>query len=118
MGDAIMEELEKYAKLATDDMKDAVKDTAKLPSARIFRRALRSIPASTRKAGRSRMSMRTPTASTSWCIPGTATRSRTFWSTVMLSVAEAGSGQPHIAAAEQRGNEKLVETIKQKLKGG
>ena len=26
--------------------------------------------------------------------------------------------QPHIAAAEQRGNEKLVETIEQKLKGG
>ena len=29
MDDAIMDELEKYAKLATDDMKDAVKDTAK-----------------------------------------------------------------------------------------
>ena len=28
MGDAIMEELEKYSKLATDDMKAAVKETA------------------------------------------------------------------------------------------
>jgi len=28
MDDAIMEELQKYSKLATDDMKDAVKDTA------------------------------------------------------------------------------------------
>jgi hypothetical protein len=26
--------------------------------------------------------------------------------------------QPHIAAAEERGNEKLVDTIKQKLGGG
>ena len=29
MDDVIMKELEEYAKLATDDMKDAVKDTAK-----------------------------------------------------------------------------------------
>ena len=28
MGDAIMEELEKYSKLATDDLKAAVKETA------------------------------------------------------------------------------------------
>ena len=36
--------------------------------------------------------------------------------------AKRGSGRvaakPHIAAAEQRGNEKLVTTIEQKLKGG
>ena len=36
--------------------------------------------------------------------------------------AKRGGGRvaakPHIAAAEQRGNEKLVTTIEQKLKGG
>ena len=57
MGDAIMEELEKYSKLATDDLKAAVKETA-LPSVRIFRQALQSIPANTRKAGQSRICMR------------------------------------------------------------
>ena len=56
MGDAIMEELEKYSKLATDDMKAAVKETA--ASVRIFRQALRSIPANTRKAGQSKICMR------------------------------------------------------------
>jgi hypothetical protein len=28
------------------------------------------------------------------------------------------AAKPHIASAEQRGNEKLVQTIEQKLKGG
>jgi hypothetical protein len=36
--------------------------------------------------------------------------------------AKRGGGRvaakPHIASAEQRGNEKLVQTIEQKLKGG
>ena len=54
MADAIMDELNKYAEVAADDLKEAVKDTAR----------------------------------------------------------------PHLAAAEQRGNEKLVKTLERKLGGG
>ena len=57
MGDAIMEELEKYSKLATDDLKAAVKETA-ASVRKDIRQALRSIPANTRKAGRSKICTR------------------------------------------------------------
>ena len=53
MDDVIMKELEKYANLATDDMKDAVKDTAN--SVRKISRVLhRSSLAAIKRAGESR----------------------------------------------------------------
>ena len=94
MGDAIMEELEKYSKLATDDLKAAVKETA----------------ASVRKDSQS---------------IDLVVHSRNRYQLAHLlehgHVKQGGGrvpAQPHIASAEERGNEKLVNTIKQKLGGG
>lgn len=57
MGDAIMEELEKYSKLATDDMKAAVKETA----ASVRKDIQAGAPVDTgkyKKAGQSKICMR------------------------------------------------------------
>ncbi|HUM84706.1 MAG TPA: HK97 gp10 family phage protein [Lachnospiraceae bacterium] len=118
MDDAIMDELEKYAKLATDDMKDAVKDTAK----EVRKDIQAGAPVDTGKYKKSWSVKNVHEDSDSIDL---VVHSRNRYQIAHLlehGHVKRGGGrvpaQPHIAAAEQRGNEKLVETIEQKLKGG
>ncbi|WP_455759461.1 HK97 gp10 family phage protein [Cloacibacillus evryensis] len=118
MDNAIMEELEKYADLATDELKAAVKETA----------------ASVRKDIQSGAPVDTGKYKKSWSVKNIredsesielVVHSRNRYQIAHLlehGHAKRGGGRvaakPHIASAEQRGNEKLVQTIEQKLKGG
>ena len=116
MDSAIMDELEKYAELA--DLKAAVKETA----------------ASVRKDIQAGAPVDTGKYKKSWSVKNVhedsesidlVVHSRNRYQIAHLlehGHAKRGGGRvaakPHIAAAEQRGNEKLVTTIEQKLKGG
>ena len=118
MDSAIMDELEKYAELASDDLKAAVKETA----------------ASVRKDIQAGAPVDTGKYKKSWSVKNVhedsesidlVVHSRNRYQIAHLlehGHAKRGGGRvaakPHIAAAEQRGNEKLVTTIQQKLKGG
>ena len=118
MDSAIMDELEKYAELAFDDLKAAVKETA----------------ASVRKDIQAGAPVDTGKYKKSWSVKNVhedsesidlVVHSRNRYQIAHLlehGHAKRGGGRvaakPHIAAAEQRGNEKLVTTIEQKLKGG
>lgn len=118
MDSAIMEDLEKYAELASDDLKAAVKETA----------------ASVRKDIQAGAPVDTGKYKKSWSVKNVhedsesidlVVHSRNRYQIAHLlehGHAKRGGGRvaakPHIAAAEQRGNEKLVTTIEQKLKGG
>lgn len=118
MGSAIMEELEKYAGLAADELKAAVKETA----------------TSVRKDIQAGAPVDTGKYKKSWSIKNVQEDSESIdlvvYSKNRYQLAhllehghvKRGGGrvpaQPHIAAAEERGNEKLVQTIEQKLKGG
>lgn len=118
MDSAIMEELEKYADLASDDLKAAVKETA----------------ASVRKDIQAGAPVDTGKYKKSWSVKNVhedsesidlVVHSRNRYQIAHLlehGHAKRGGGRvaakPHIASAEQRGNEKLVQTIEQKLRGG
>ena len=118
MDSAIMDELEKYAELASDDLKAAVKETA----------------ASVRKDIQAGAPVDTGKYKKSWSVKNVhedsesidlVVHSRNRYQIAHLlehGHAKRGGGRvaakPHIAAAEQRGNEKLVTTTEQKLKGG
>ena len=118
MDNAIMDELEKYADLAADELKAAVKETA----------------ASVRKDIQSGAPVDTGKYKKSWSVKNVredsesielVVHSRNRYQIAHLlehGHAKRGGGRvaakPHIASAEQRGNEKLVQTIEQKLKGG
>ena len=118
MDNAIMEELEKYADLAADELKAAVKETA----------------ASVRKDLQAGAPVDTGKYKKSWSVKNVredsesielVVHSRNRYQIAHLlehGHAKRGGGRvaakPHIASAEQRGNEKLVQTIEQKLKGG
>ena len=118
MDSAIMDELEKYAELASDDLKAAVKETA----------------ASVRKDIQAGAPVDTGKYKKSWSVKNVredsesielVVHSRNRYQIARLlehGHAKRGGGRvaakPHIASAEQRGNEKLVQTIEQKLKGG
>ena len=118
MDNAIMDELEKYADLAADELKAAVKETA----------------ASVRKDIQSGAPVDTGKYKKSWSVKNIredsesielVVHSRNRYQIAHLlehGHAKRGGGRvaakPHIASAEQRGNEKLVQTIEQKLKGG
>ena len=118
MDNAIMEELEKYADLAADELKAAVKETA----------------ASVRKDIQAGAPVDTGKYTNSWSVKNVredsesielVVHSRNRYQIAHLlehGHAKRGGGRvaakPHIASAEQRGNEKLVQTIEQKLKGG
>ena len=111
MGDAIMEELEKYSKLATDDLKAAVKETA----------------ASVRKDIQAGAPVDTGKYKKSWSVKNMHEDSQSIHLVVhsrnryqLAHLLEHGHvkrgggrvpAQPHIASAEERGNEKLVDTI-------
>ena len=117
MDSAIMGELTKYAGLAADDLKDAVKDTAKSVRKDIMDNA----PVDTGKYKKS------------WSVKNVhedaesidlVVHSRNRYQIAHLlehGHAKRGGGRvaarPHIAAAEERGNEKLVQTLEEKLKG-
>ena len=118
MDSAIMDELEKYADLAADELKAAVKETA----------------ASVRKDIQAGAPVDTGKYKKSWSVKNVredsesielVVHSRNRYQIAHLlehGHAKRGGGRvaakPHIASAEQRGNEKLVQTIEQKLKGG
>ena len=117
MDDAIMEELEKYADLASDDLKEAVKETA----------------ASVKKDIQANAPVDTGKYKKSWAVKNVHEDSESIDLVVysknryqIAHLLEHGhakrnggrvAAQPHIAAAEERGNETLVRTIEQKLKG-
>lgn len=106
MGEAIMEELEKYSKLATDDLKAAVKETA----------------ASVRKDIQADAPVDTGKYKKSWSVKNMhedsqsidlVVHSRNRYQLAHLlehGHVKRGGGrvpaQPHIASAEERGNEK------------
>ena len=118
MDNAIMDELEKYADLAADELKAAVKEKA----------------ASVRKDIQAGAPVDTGKYKKSWSVKNVredsesielVVHSRNRYQIAHLlehGHAKRGGGRvaakPHIASAEQRGNEKLVQTIEQKLKGG
>lgn len=117
MADAIMEELTKYSDLASDELKSAVKSTAQ----------------SVRKDIQASAPSRTGKYKQSWSVKtmketsesiDLVVHSRNRYQLAHLlehGHAKRGGGRtqarPHIAPAEQAGNEKLVKTIEQKLKG-
>jgi hypothetical protein len=117
MDSAIMAELEKYADLAADELKDAVKETAK----------------SVRKDIQNNAPVDTGKYKKSWSVKNVhedsesidlVVHSRNRYQIAHLlehGHAKRGGGRvaakPHIAKAEERGNEKLVETLESKLKG-
>ena len=118
MDNAIMEELEKYADLAADELKAAVKETA----ASVRKDIQASAPVDTGKYKKSWSVKNVREDSESI---GLVVHSRNRYQIAHLlehGHAKRGGGRvaakPHIASAEQRGNEKLVQTIEQKLKGG
>ena len=118
MDNAIMDELEKNADLAADELQAAVKETA----------------ASVRKDIQAGAPVDTGKYKKSWSVKNVredsesielVVHSRNRYQIAHLlehGHAKRGGGRvaakPHIASAEQRGNEKLVQTIEQKLKGG
>ncbi len=117
MADAIMEELTKYSDLAADELKSAVKSTAQ----------------SVRKDIQASAPSRTGKYKKSWSVKtmketaesiDLVVHSRNRYQLAHLlehGHAKRGGGRtqarPHIAPAEQAGNEKLVKTIERKLKG-
>lgn len=115
--DAVMEGLKEYARLAADDMKDAVKKTAK----------------SVRKDIQDNAPVRTGKYKKSWSVKTVSensdsidliVHSRNRYQIAHLlehGHAKRGGGRvaakPHIAPAEQAGNKNLLNEIQQKLKG-
>lgn len=117
MSDAIMDELEKYKDLAADELKDAVKETAKTVRKDIQANA--PVDTGKYKKSWSVKNMHEDAESIDLVI-----HSRNRYQIAHLlehGHAKRGGGRvvarPHIAAAEEKGEEQLVETIKQKLGG-
>ena len=117
MADAIMEELTKYSDLASDELKAAVKSTAQS----VRKDIQASAPART---GKYKQSWSVKTMKETSESIDLVVHSRNRYQLAHLlehGHAKRGGGRtqarPHIAPAEQAGNEKLVKTIEQKLKG-
>ncbi len=117
MESAIMKELEKYADIAADDLKDAVRETAKSVGKDIQSNA----PQGTGKYKKSWSvkNMREDSRSIDLVV-----HSRNRYQIAHLlehGHAKRGGGRvsarPHIASAEKKGTEYLVKTIESKLKG-
>lgn len=117
MSDGIIKELEKYADLAADELKDAVRETAK----------------SVRKDIQSNAPSDTGKYKKSWSVKNMHEDSQSIELVVhsknryqIAHLLEHGhakrgggrvSARPHIAPAETKGAESLVKTIESKLKG-
>ena len=117
MADAIMEELTKYSDLAADELKAAVKETAQS----VRKDIQASAPSST---GRYKKSWSVKNVKETSESIDLVVHSRDRYQLAHLlehGHAKRGGGRvaarPHIAPAEQAGNEKLVKAIEQKLKG-
>lgn len=117
MADAIMEELTKYSDLAADELKSAVKSTAQS----VRKDIQASAPSST---GRYKKSWSVKNVKETSESIDLVVHSRDRYQLAHLlehGHAKRGGGRvaarPHIAPAEQAGNEKLVKAIEQKLKG-
>jgi hypothetical protein len=116
MSDAIMNELKEYADLAAADMKDAVKDTAK----------------SVKKDIESSAPVRTGKYKKSWSVKNVNENANSIDVVVhsrnryqLTHLLEHGhakrgggrvAGKPHIAPAEEKGRQKLIKVIEEKLK--
>jgi hypothetical protein len=117
MADAIMDQLTEYADLATDDMKDAVKDSANL----VKRKINSSAPVRTGKYAKSWRTKTTKESANALEIT-VFSPSRYMLSHLLENGhAKRGGGRvqaiPHIKPAEQAGIEKLEEDIERSLKG-
>ncbi len=117
MADAIMDDLSKYAELAAEDMKTAVKESAKLVKQRINS----SAPVRT---GQYAKSWRTKTTKeSSNCLVITVHSPTRYMLAHLLENGHAkrGGGRvpgtPHIKPAEKAGIEKLEEDLERALKG-
>ena len=117
MSDAIMDELEKYKDLAADDLKDAVKETAKTVRKEIQANA--PVDTGKYKKSWSVKNMHEDAESIDLVV-----HSRNRYQIAHLlehGHAKRGGGRvaarPHIAAAEEKGEDQLVEKIRQKLGG-
>jgi len=111
----LMDQLEKYAKLATDDMKDAVKDAGKTVRSEIQANA----PV---KTGAYRKSWTvTKQAENSHSIDLVVHSSNRYQIAHLLEKGYAKrnggrvAGRPHIKPAEEKGKEELVERIERAL---
>ncbi|HUM83631.1 MAG TPA: HK97 gp10 family phage protein [Lachnospiraceae bacterium] len=117
MDDVIMKELEDFSRLATDDMKDAVTETAKSVKADIEGAA----PVLTGRYKKSWAVKKTEENATS--IELVVHSKNRYQLTHLLEHGHAkrGGGRvraiPHIAPAEQRGEEELVKRFKNALEG-
>ena len=116
MDDVIMKELERYAKLATDDMKDAVENTAK----------------SVKKNIESSAPVLTGRYKKSWAVKNIRENANSIDIVVhsrnryqLTHLLEHGhakrgggrvAGKPHIAPAEEKGKQDLINAIEEKLK--
>ena len=116
MDDVIMKELEKYANLATDDMKDAVKDTANSVKKDIES----SAPVLT---GRYKKSWRIKKiCENANSLDVLVHSSNRYQLTHLLEFGHAKrgggrvAGKPHIEPAAEKGEQDLIKAIEEKLK--
>jgi hypothetical protein len=116
MDDVIMNELEKYANLATDDMKDAVKDTAKSVKKDIES----SAPVLTGRYKKSwRIKKIRENANSLDVLVHSSNR---YQLTHLLEFGHAKrgggrvAGKPHIEPAAEKGEQDLIKAIEEKLK--
>ena len=116
MDDVIMKELEKYANLATDDMKDAVKDTAKSVKKDIES----SAPVLTGRYKKSwRIKKIRENANSLDVLVHSSNR---YQLTHLLEFGHAKrgggrvAGKPHIEPAAEKGEKDLIKAIEEKLK--
>ena len=116
MDDVIMKELEKYANLATDDMKDAVKDTANSVKKDIES----SAPVLTGRYKKSwRIKKIRENANSLDVLVHSSNR---YQLTHLLEFGHAKrgggrvAGKPHIAPAAEKGEQDLIKAIEEKLK--
>ncbi len=116
MDDVIMKELEKYANLATDDMKDAVKDTANSVKKDIES----SAPVLTGRYKKSwRIKKIRENANSLDVLVHSSNR---YQLTHLLEFGHAKrgggrvAGKPHIESAAEKGEQDLIKAIEEKLK--
>ena len=116
MDDVIMNELEKYANLATDDMKDAVKDTAKSVKKDIES----SAPVLNGRYKKSwRIKKIRENANSLDVLVHSSNR---YQLTHLLEFGHAKrgggrvAGKPHIEPAAEKGEQDLIKAIEEKLK--
>jgi Bacteriophage protein of unknown function (DUF646). len=116
MDDVIMKELEKYANLATDDMKDAVKDTAKSIKSDIEG----SAPVLTGRYKKSWKIKKIRENANSLDVLIHSSNRYQLTHLLEFGHAKRGggrvAGKPHIEPAAEKGEQDLIKAIEEKLK--